>query len=235
MLLTLILSVITVAASAQTTEWHVPKMRIAASGGLGYKTAKTPKSDFVMNQDKMKKYSDDMRWTPMVGGDIHYLLKAGYGFGVKYLFNYSSAEVTDLIIAGDDSEHYFLGDSYEKMYVNFVGPSFCAYQFFGNHQQWMLFSSVAIGYAHMRDESGILFNHVLTKGGTVGIFYDLGIEYFLNQSLSVGLNIGVFSTTYHSITQTDGTNTVKTELKDDNVLSVSNINLNAGIRYYINK
>ena len=87
MLLTLILSVITVAASAQTTEWHVPKMRIAASGGLGYLTA-SGQTDIrmIVNQRDIDKANNELRLAKQFHGDVQYLFDSGWGIGVKYLF-----------------------------------------------------------------------------------------------------------------------------------------------------
>lgn len=234
-LLALIITVSAFTLSAQSPAESVPKLRIGISGGMGYKTAKSPENEFIVNKDKYKEFNDRLRWTPMVGVSAHYLFKAGFGLGAKYSYSYSSSEIKDLIVFDKSTNHNLVTDAYERMHINFVGFSFCGYLFLGKNQKFMLYDALAIGYTHLRDESGMLFNGMLTTSKTPGYDFEIGVEYFLAPSVSLGINGGFFGGTFTSVTQSDGMHSISRKLNDDEVLSASNYNLNIGIRYYLNK
>lgn len=225
--------------SAQVTDTRIvqqPQWRFSASGGLGYKTAKGSSSDnTVVNKEKVTQFNNSLRWTPTVNADVHYLFKSGWGLGVKYIFNYSSANATDLIIDINDNAHYVVGDAFEKVYINYVGLSVCGNQWLDASQKYMLFTSGAGGYANLRDEGGMFMNNVLITGGTYAVNYEIGIDYFLNPSFAIGLNAGFFWANFYNLTRTDGIHSEKIKFDKNTNLNVSNINLTAGIRYYLNR
>ena len=234
-LLALIITVSAFTLSAQTYKESAPKLRIGFSGGIGYKTAKVPENELIVNQDKYKEFSDRLRRTPMVGVSAHYLFKAGFGLGAKYSYSYSSSEIEDLIIDDKSTNHNLVADAFERMHINFVGFSFCGYLFLGENQKFMLYDALAFGYTHLRDESGMLFNNMLITGKTPGFDFEIGVEYFLSPSISLGINGGYFGSTFTKVVQSDGTHSISRKLQGDEVLNANNYNLNAGIRYYLNK
>lgn len=235
MLLTLILSVITVAASAQTTEWHVPKMRIAASGGLGYLTA-SGQTDIrmIVNQRDIDKANNELRLAKQFHGDVQYLFDSGWGIGVKYLFQKTSTELNNVIVDIFDGYHYLVTDLWEKDYINFVGPSLYGQLPLGVDDKFRLTSLVSVGYAWWRGESFLLQN-TLIKSGNVGANAEIGMDYLFHPNFGIGVNLGCLLSYFDKISISNGLNSQSTTLDKDSRFNASNIYLSAGIRYYINK
>jgi len=221
--------------SAQT-EFKTPRFRFSASGGLGYMIAEgnTSSTSSIVNTEKVKQFNDDLRWTPSLNTDVHYLFK-DWGLGVKYIFNTSSARTTDIIMDVSDNQHYVVGDVSENMYVHFIGLSVSGQQRFGNEDKFQFFASSSGGYARLRDESSMFMNNFLITGNAYGVNYEMGIEYFMNSNFSWGLNAAFFWTNFYKVKVTDGINTEVRKLGKKDNINVSNLNLNTGLRYYINQ
>lgn len=235
LLLTLCLITGSLMTISAQTDYQIPKLRISTSGGMGYRTAKTPENEFIVNHDKYNEFGNRLRRASIFDMSAHYLFKAGFGIGAKYSYSYSSSKAEDLIIFDKGTNHNLVTDAFERMHINFAGLSFCGYYFLGKNRKFMLYDALAFGYTHLRDESGMLFNNLLTTGRTPGFDFEIGVEYFLIPSVSLGINGGYFLGSFTKVTQSDGTHRISRKLKDDEVLNASNYNLNAGIRYYINK
>lgn len=234
-LLPTLLLLISVSLSAQT-EYKIPRLRISTSGGLGYLVAEGSTGDAgsIVNVEKITQFNNDLRWTPSLNADVHYLFK-DWGLGVKYIFNTSSATATDLIVDVQDNQHYLVGDALEKMYVNYVGLSVSGQYRFGREERFQFFASSSGGYTRLRDESHVLMRNMLITGNAYGVNYEMGIEYFLNSNFSWGLNTAFFWTNFYTVKVTDGISTEVKKLGREDNINVSNVNLTTGLRYYINK
>lgn len=220
--------------SAQS-DYPTPRMRVSLSGGMGYLTA-TGKSqlDGVVNQDVMDKATKNLRIAKQLNGDI-YLLNSGWGFGVKYLFQKTSAEAKDLIVNEPYGNHYLVGDIAERNYVNFVGPSLLGYTRLGANNNIYLVSSLSFGYAMLRGE-GSLFNHnILITGGNMAMNSEIGVDYLFHRNWGVGANLGFLLSSFNKVKVTDGIETKVQNLEKDARINLSNIYLSLGLRYYLNK
>lgn len=231
----ILLLCISVSLSAQT-EYKIQRLRVSASGGLGYMVAEgsTGGAGSIVNVEKITQFNNDLRWTPSLNADVHYLFK-DWGLGVKYIFNTSSATATDLIVDVQDNQHYLVGDASEKMYVNYVGLSVSGQYRFGKEERFQFFASSSGGYARLRDESHVLMRNMLITGNAYGVNYEMGFEYFLNSNFSWGLNTAFFWTNFYTVKVTDGISTEVKKLGREDNINVSNVNLTTGLRYYINK
>lgn len=234
-LLTLLWLCISASLLAQA-EYKMPRLRVSASGGLGYLIASgQDEIAGVVNKEVIDKANKDLRLATHLNGDVHYLFDAGWGIGAKYLFQKTSAKAKDLIIDVNDGTHYQVVDLWEKDYINFVGPSLFGYSNIGNSGNFLLVSSLSVGYAWFRSEGSVLSQNVLITGKNIGMNADVGIDFLLNPNVGLGVNAGYFLSTFGKVKATDGTNTQEQTLDKDSRYNASNIHLSIGLRYYLNK
>ncbi len=216
-------------------EKPTPRLRFSTSGCLGYQIASGNSNNTAfVNQEKIDKFTNDLRWTKTLNADGYYLFKSNWGLGLEYLLNTSSAKGEDVIMAADDNIHYLVGNISESLYINYIGLSACSYWPLGIDRKMMLLFTVSCGYAHLRDESKILMVNYLYTGGSFAANYEFGLDYSLNSNISLGVTASLFSGNFYTIKVNDGFETKKMELDSDTRINSSNINLGMGIRYYIN-
>lgn len=234
LLFTLLLLCLTTTLTAQMYN-ETPRFRVSASGGLGYLIA-SGQDDIagVVNKEAIDKANKDLRLATHLNGDIHYLFNGGWGLGAKYLFQKTSAEVKDLIIDVNDGAHYQVTDFWEKDYINFVGPSLFGYYNIGSSDNFLLVSSLSVGYAWLRSEASVLSQNLLITGGNIGMNAEIGFDFLLNPNIGIGVNAGYFFSTFGKIKATDGTITQEQTLDKDSRYNAFNIHLSIGLRYYLN-
>lgn len=234
--LSLLLLCLTASLSAQFVDQKTPRFRISASGGLGYLIASGQEDiSGVVNKEAIDKANRDLRLATNLNGDAHYLFEEGWGLGVKYLFQKTSAEADDIIVDIQDNAHYMVMDIWEKDYVNYVGPSLFGYSPVGNNDNLFLISSLSFGYAWLRSEAYVLNQNVLVTGGNFGMNAEIGLDYLFTPSFGVGVNLGYLMSYFSKVKMTDGVNKVEQTLDKDSRYNASNVHLSIGLRYYLNK
>ncbi len=226
LILIILLLGIIISTSAQE-DYKTPKLRISASRGLGYLTA-------LGQQDSGDTSNNDLRWVKNLNGDIHYLFHNNLGVGVKYYFHNTSSE-TDDVIVDIDPQHYGVTDILEKDFLNFIGPSFMSYKTLGKNNNFLLVSTVGVGYTWFRSELYTLFQNLLLSGSNFGMNVDIGVDYLFIPNLGVGVNLGILTSYFRKIKISNGTFTEEVELDKNSQYNASNIYLSIGLRYYINK
>ncbi|HBG41343.1 MAG TPA: hypothetical protein PKC47_06635 [Petrimonas sp.] len=226
---------ISVSLSAQT-EYKMPRLRISTSGGLGYLIASGQKDiSGVVNNDAINKANRDLRLATNLNGDAYYLFEAGWGPGIKYLFQRTSGEANNVIVDINDDAHYMVTDIWEKDYINFVGPSLFGYSPVGSSNNLFLTSSLSVGYAWLRSEVSALNQNVLVTGGNFGMNAEMGLDYLFTPRFGIGVNLGYLMSYFSKVKMTNGINTQEQTLDKDSHYNASNIHSSVGLRYYINR
>jgi len=214
----------------------LPRFRISASGGLGYLFAEGQENiEGVVSREKVDQLSNDLRWATLLNGDIHYLLKEGYGVGVKYIFQNTSGEAPEVVLDPYDGMHYIVADMWEKDYIHFTGFSFGTFSAVGYHQNVYLTSSLSAGYAWLRSEVSVLGQNRLITGSNFAMNADIGADYRFHPQLGIGVNLGAFMGYFDQINITDGISSLEQKLDKDSRYNASSIHLSLGLRYYINR
>ncbi len=221
--------------SAQS-EHELSRLRISASGGLGYFFAEGDNEiEGLIDKSKIDKINKDLRWATHLNGDVHYLINNSYGIGAKYIFQKTSAEASETLIFSPDDMHVIVTDLWEKDYINYTGLSLGAFSELGYSSKFNLTSSISAGYAWIRSELSVLYQNMLITGGNVAMYADIGADYRFHPNLAIGLNLGTFYCIVDKVNISDGNNSVEQKLDKDSRYNASNIHLLIGLRYYLNR
>lgn len=225
---------------AQTVT-NIPKIRVSASGGLGYLFAEgSNQVEGVISQEKVDQLSNQLRWASHLNGDIHYLFPFGFGVGAKYIFHRTAAQAEDVIFYSPVSSilpmpHNWVRDMSEKDYTNYAGLSFGGLSPIGNNNNIYLTSSLSVGYAWIHSEVSMSDNHVLVTGGNVAMNAEMGVDYLFTNNLGIGVNLGTFVGYFNKVKISDGTTTQSQKLGKEERYNASNIHMSVGLRYYLNR
>lgn len=228
-----------VALTAQGQEKTYEKWRIGITGGAGYITAGTGLTLDALEmsgveRSKAKKGLDDLRIQLHLGADAHYLIKPNWGVGVKYLFSHSNGTIKDIDLNyNGDGITYVVGNIESDYFINYIGPSFMAQSFIGNSKKLAVTSIASLGYSRLRVEQVSFNSPAVMTGSAFGAFVSCGIAYSLTQKLSLGCDLGFFSSSFGSVTYKDRYATWKTKLDKREKENVSNLNLALSLRMNI--
>jgi hypothetical protein len=221
------------------------RWRVGLQFGGSYLLASTSDGENQMMsvgipRKKAEDYYNQYRYGFHAGGDVHYLYNEYIGFGVKYLFFGSSANLDFAYNVGDGINYLDVSER-DRIYVNFVGPSIISGQWLGRARRFKLTEEFSIGYSNLREEmrfsrySYLLTSNGLITGHAVGINLEASIEYYLSEWASVCANIGIFGSSFQTVTFTDKTSSQKIELSEENYENVSRFDYSLGIRFHFNK
>ena len=206
---------------AQTNEFIPPKWRLNLSGGLGYLIAGTTADENAMinlgfDEQKVKKLYNDFKNGIQGSADLHYFLNENIGLGMKYAFFTTNGSMKQTV----GNSNLTLGIK-ETDNIHFVGPSLQFWSFIGD--SWWAYSlTVSGGYAYLKGNSELsAYNNVnfdllqaQAEGDTFGIFGGIGLEYWLNDRIALGLDMGCFLLIFNKLK-------VKTDLKNNQALEDS--------------
>ncbi|MFV0419290.1 MAG: hypothetical protein ACK5KT_11240 [Dysgonomonas sp.] len=203
-----------------------PNVRISASGGFSYFPVTEPTGQTFVKNSAYDSYNNHLKWGRNVDGNVHYILNMGLGFGAKYRYINVSAPPTDLFV-DIGSEHYGVFNLQEKNDIQFIAPSIMFMQRLGRSSKFMAVTSVSVGYTYLQSIGELDGLSLVMTGSNIGYQFDLGLDYFITKTISIGLNTGYFSSTIKGANL--GLSEKKTALKKEQQPNLSNIKLNASL------
>lgn len=217
-------------------EFGNQKWKIGLSGGFSFITASTKTNerelvDMGISPELAKKYYRDFKNGRIASANIVYLFKENMGAGVKYNLFTSSSKLDNVIVDYNGDGNSEMLSLKEKLYYNFIGPSFYTQMTLNSAKTFQLTGQVALGYLHYRDEMRAVSN-ILATGSTFGSNMELGLEYFISKNWALGLNAEITSGLLNKVSLDDGTNSVSLDLKGDSRINMSHIAVLFGIRFY---
>ncbi len=219
-----------------TTGKPTNRIRISLSSGIGYMTASVKEEkkqlvDMGFVSDEVDKYYKNVRLSYPVIADIHYLLSDFLGIGFNYSFFSSKGELEGIIDIGD-MVHYINARISERMYISFAGVSFLYMQKLGIDEKWNFVCSMAPGMMIFRDETEFLNMPLLITGKAFGLNTSVGMEYFLSEGVSLGIDISYLMSSLHKIKVSNGDDTITQKLEKEDYQNISRLNFTAGIKFY---
>lgn len=212
------------------------KWRFSISGGMGYRLSSTKQSKNSLLEagfelDVVNNYFRQVKWGYKMSGQIHRIISENYGLGIDYQFHHSSGTLSGYIDPGDNVSLYYTQVD-DDIYTNYLGLSFYAEDWISSERlKW--YSQASLGLTMFRQESVSGYYPSLITGKALGTNLELGLEYFLNSKLSVGLKTNFFQSTLHEVTAGDGHSSQKVKLPDEKKEGLSRIDLSLGIQIYL--
>lgn len=226
---------------------NIPKRRwrFGLQTGVSYMLASTTDAEnsFVemgTSKKAAEEFYDDLRSGYLFGTDVHFMVRDTWGFGLTYSLFATQAK-SPLVLYTGDMINYWNMEMEERMYVSFVGVSFCLHQWLNRTHNLRLGQKLALGYVHYRDEvefqrnSFIQPNNGLATGNSLGAGAEISLEYFPVSWLSVTGSIDFFGSWLRKMTISDGYNEQEVKLKDaelDNE-NLSRLNFSIGVRFHV--
>ena len=229
----------------KTSVMPTHRWRFGLHGGLSYLLASTDEAEKEMvsmgtSAKTAGDYYKDFKWGYHAGADAHFMVRESWGLGIRYSLFKTSVSAPLTMNIGDMLNYWYIGAE-ERIYINFIGLSFCTQQWLDQSQHLKLNQSIAFGYVHYRDEMEFQRNNILqpsnslATGNSIGGHIDLSLEYFPISWLSVGANVGYFGSWITKMTISDGYNKQKVKLKDYNIdnENLSRLDFSLSVRFYV--
>ncbi len=211
------------------------------STGPGYLAGsiKDAKASFVskgLSEKQVDDFFGQLRygWTGDV--NIHYLVFRHYGVGLNaFFFNTGAREWITFDPTGRGT--ILEGEWNKKTRVTYFGPGLIAEQSWGNPVQWEISVSLSAGIAGCHDENAFLESHVDLSGKALAATGSLGIQYFLNRHVSLGVKADLFATHLRKVTVSYDAYSTTVDLKKEKLAGISIENLSvadisAGMKIY---
>ena len=215
------------------------KWRIGISGGPGYiyTSSKDAENELItigMDKQKVKDAFNNYRWGWQANVDLHYLFNQKIGIGVKYSIFQTSTKLENVSFGNynGDGLHIFFGDMEDKLYVNYIGPSFLWQNYINRRETWKITTLFSLGYSHFRSESHIMDFPSLTTSHTFGGYGEFGLEYFISRNVSLGANLNYIISSFKKFTIKNNQGTYPYEPPDNGKEDISRFNFSLGTRVY---
>jgi hypothetical protein len=200
-----------------------PRIRLALTGGWGYRIAKL--ADNVSGD--FKQYINDLRSGTQYGGDINYYFSEQVGLGLKYNVYQSKNEIGSIYVVQPNGSTQY-GKMSDNIIIDFIGPSIST-RLLNEKKKNALLLNLAIGYLGYMDNA-VLINNYTFKGNTVGMVWDIGYDVGISENWAIGFQFSYLIGTLTQIQLSDGTQTRTIKLEKDEYENLSRIDLSVGLR-----
>ena len=160
----------------------LPKFKFSLNGGGGYQTALV----FDELPDLLKDFYNDMKLGWQVNADFSYFIRDSWGFGIKTSY-YNTSNLIEDVYLTNAMGNTLRGDLSSNLNVSFVGPS-VMWRLPSRNNKGAFFSSISMGYMAYANEM-IVIDPYRIEASTVGLAFDVGYDYYLSPTTSVGVRI----------------------------------------------
>ncbi|MGB3142632.1 MAG: outer membrane beta-barrel protein [Maribacter sp.] len=197
--------------------------QIGLNAGFAYRTA--PLSDEI--QDDFRQYAQNLKSGVCFGLDLNYNIKPQWGIGAKYLQFHSVNTLNFNGVNPDGSARREKGT--DKVNIRFMGPTYFARMPLANNRH-ILSGTLGLGYMSYSLKSEFRADYQKLSGGTFGTTFELGYDYQLNKTLSIGAQLGGATGVLNKVTFDDGSNTEEITLEGDNRENLSFLHIGGGLK-----
>lgn len=195
--------------------------RIAAHIGPGFRIGDTGAGDY-----STQKYISALKNGTSYGVEATYYLFEVFGFGVKML-NYNTSN-SAMVTASLSSGERWTGKMSDKINITYMGPV-ASYRLFSANRKHALLMNAGLGYLYYKDKAFLAEEYILSNG-TLGLHFDVGYEYALNKSLSIGIEASYIAGTLGSVNVKTNGQSFNYSLGNNNRESLSTLSIMAGLR-----
>jgi hypothetical protein len=187
----------------------LPHWRATLDGGYAWRTAQLPR-------DNTRDFFQSMHKGLSFQGDIQYYFKDNQGVGLTY----------SAFTSGTGNKFYTKGETF----IQYIGAD---YVFRSEFEKWVLYGSIGLGYAGYSITLNDGNRFAKEWGSTVGFRSLLGVDYRIDSSLAIGLNLSSISGLVYNINVND--NGTLSQWKADSpetAVGLGLLRITAGLRYY---
>ena len=192
----------------------LPPWRFGLNAGYSWRGARIPMEITGEARDLV----ETLKKAPAFQGDLQYYVKDSWGIGLTYsAFTASSGRKFDTKAKG-------------STLIQYAGVDWILR---GGKGKWVSFSSLGVGYVGYNFRMDNMWNYYKEWGSTIGCRALLGVDYLLNPSWSIGLNIDVISGLVYNINVDDNGSQYKIKAESkDTAVGLGQYRITAGIRHY---
>lgn len=168
----------------------------------------------------------------------HYSIGATYysrkniGIGLKYLgFNTSNTQIG--VKFKDSNNVITFGELSDNIYVNYFATTLgLRAPFFYNRMELLL--DFSVGYVQSLNNS-VYINPIKITGKTIGLSYDIGLDYKFNKRFAAGIKCNIFQAKMKEYTYDNGVSSYTKKLDEEHYDNIARVEFSGGFRYYINR
>lgn len=210
--------------SAQTRKSDLPRFRISFQGGWSYRLAKVADVEPVLRE-----YIKGLKSGFHLGVDGSYFFTENYGAGLKYAYFNAKNEKDNVTITDWNGGETRTGLMKDNVHIHYIAPAF--YTRFPLADNKLVFlAGASIGYLRYVDNA-VLISDVKITGGTLGVGFDVGMDYMITPRFGVGANLGLIGGSLSKLNYSDGASEMEVKLEDGQRENLTRLDVSAGVRW----
>ncbi|MEM8508951.1 MAG: hypothetical protein AAF717_14030 [Bacteroidota bacterium] len=219
-------------------EYHIPKdslpgyekyprHSLSIKGGLSYDPRRRNPA-FLSGFDD---YLRDLRSGYNIGGDYSYFFNRNWGIGITANYFNTNANLED-VSGTDNTGNTVISTLSNEITVFYVGPSI-SLRFMNKTQRNAFIWNTSIGYIDYQD-TYFYVEETITRGSGLGTVSTFGYYFGVNDSLSLGLELGLVASYFRTIQIESINGSTEIELsRDERPLGSARLDFSIGIRYQL--
>ena len=214
------------ALPAQTVRAYddLPRFRISLQGGWSRRLAKVAD----VGDADLKEYIKGLKSGFHLGVDGAFFFTENYGAGLKYAYFRTSNEIDNVTVTTTTGESK-TGLMQDKINIHYFAPEFWTRYSFAD-DKLILLAGASIGYLRYID-NGVLVDPLTITGSTVGVGFDIGLDYMITPHFGIGANLGLIGGSIGTMKYNDGTGEREVSLNDNQRENLTRLDVSAGIRW----
>ncbi|MDR0604369.1 MAG: hypothetical protein LBG80_08725 [Bacteroidales bacterium] len=210
--------------TAETKIVAFPRFRIALGGGLGYRLAVISPD---ITDEFLRNYIRQLKLGYQFYAEATAYFNSYVGLGVRANVFRASHTEYDVFTSDETGNTIYIGEMSDNTTTLFVAPAFSA-RFIQRKRDNALVMSAAIGYMRYWDKA-VFTTPLSILGHTIGVSYDIGYDFRLNDFLLLGLNGGFTYGLLSEVKESYASQTVTRVLEQPE--SLLRVDISAGIRF----
>ncbi|MDR3705882.1 MAG: outer membrane beta-barrel protein [Paludibacteraceae bacterium] len=163
--------------------------------------------------------------------DVTYYFNQRWGVGMKYHGFNSSNSLDDYSVTSTDGT-VTTGTISDKEWIQYFGPYGSYRYILPNDKRNVLYANLGVGYTLYRDKGAApSTTDVTITGHQVGVFANLGYDYFITKNFALGVELGFNVAKLSKYKTDDGTTTETVSLDSDSHVSLNTLDVSVGLKY----